>query len=154
MSFSPSPEFIQQCHSIPVDAQPKLFPCHPSPFPPQLQPIHEIFGRSDLGHMGSKRQHLKRALEEFLLEFSPCRCGKCHNNGEPVLVGDSCSCQCRPGYRGPACEQGERPGESPGCSRAGGEAAKGMDLPFQPTKPTPPGTHTSTPPSLLCFVAV
>lgn len=33
MSFSPSPEFIQQCHSIPVDAQLKWFPCHPSPSP-------------------------------------------------------------------------------------------------------------------------
>ncbi|NWR12449.1 CO8A protein, partial [Paradoxornis webbianus] len=82
----------------------------------QLQPIHEILGRSDLpGHVESKRQNLKRALEEFLLEFSPCRCGRCHNNGEPVLVGDTCSCQCRPGYRGPACEQGERPaGETDG----------------------------------------
>ncbi|XP_066048983.1 complement component C8 alpha chain [Chamaea fasciata] len=77
----------------------------------QLQPIHEILGRSDLlGHVETKRQNLKRALEEFLLEFSPCRCGKCHNNGEPILVGDTCSCQCRPGYRGSACEQGERPG--------------------------------------------
>ncbi|NWH87442.1 CO8A protein, partial [Aegithalos caudatus] len=76
----------------------------------QLQPIHEILRRSDLGHMESKQQHLRRALEEFLLEFSPCRCGKCQNNGEPILVGDTCSCQCRPGYRGPACEQAERPG--------------------------------------------
>ncbi|NXR97957.1 CO8A protein, partial [Oxylabes madagascariensis] len=76
----------------------------------QLQPIHEILRRSNLGGMESKRQHLKRALEEFLQEFNPCRCGKCQNNGEPVLVGDSCSCQCRPGYRGPACEQGGRRG--------------------------------------------
>ncbi|NXR50618.1 CO8A protein, partial [Hippolais icterina] len=76
----------------------------------QLQPIHEILRRSGLGHMESKRQHLKRALEEFLLEFSPCRCGMCQNNGEPVLVGDTCSCQCRPGYRGAACEQTERRG--------------------------------------------
>ncbi|XP_058698894.1 complement component C8 alpha chain isoform X1 [Poecile atricapillus] len=76
----------------------------------QLQPIHEILRRSNLGHMETKRQHLKRALDEFLLEFSPCRCGPCQNNGEPVLVGDTCSCHCRPGYRGPACEQTERPG--------------------------------------------
>ncbi|NXI80363.1 CO8A protein, partial [Rhipidura dahli] len=76
----------------------------------QLQPIHEILRRSNLGRMETKRQHLKRALDEFLLEFNPCRCGTCHNNGEPVLVGDTCSCQCRPGYRGPACEQTERRG--------------------------------------------
>ncbi|XP_053841736.1 complement component C8 alpha chain isoform X2 [Vidua macroura] len=76
----------------------------------QLQPIHEILRRSNLGRVESKGQHLKRALDEFLLEFSPCRCGPCLNNGEPVLVGDTCSCQCRPGYRGPACQHTERPG--------------------------------------------
>ncbi|NXA87175.1 CO8A protein, partial [Melanocharis versteri] len=76
----------------------------------QLQPIHEILRRSGLGHMETRRQHLKRALDEFLLEFSPCRCEPCRNNGEPVLVGDTCSCLCRPGYRGPACEHTERPG--------------------------------------------
>ncbi|NXO44032.1 CO8A protein, partial [Locustella ochotensis] len=81
----------------------------------QLQPIHEILRRSNLAHMENKRQHLKRALEEFLLEFSPCRCGKCQNNGEPVLVGDTCHCQCRPGYRGAACElTGRRGGATDG----------------------------------------
>ncbi|NWU28575.1 CO8A protein, partial [Dyaphorophyia castanea] len=76
----------------------------------QLQPIHEILRRSSLSHVETKRQHLKRALDEFLLEFHPCRCGACRNNGEPILVGDTCSCQCRPGYRGPACEHTERRG--------------------------------------------
>ncbi|NXC45827.1 CO8A protein, partial [Penelope pileata] len=71
----------------------------------ELQPIHEILRRSDAGNMETKWQHLKRALDEYLLEFSACRCGQCQNNGEPVLVGDACSCQCRPGYDGPACEQ-------------------------------------------------
>uniref|UniRef100_A0A8C5NIX3 Complement C8 alpha chain n=1 Tax=Junco hyemalis TaxID=40217 RepID=A0A8C5NIX3_JUNHY len=69
----------------------------------QLQPIHEILRRSDLGHMKSKEQHLRRALGEFLQEFSPCHCRPCLNNGEPVLLGDSCSCHCRPGDRGAAC---------------------------------------------------
>ncbi|NXM69922.1 CO8A protein, partial [Serilophus lunatus] len=76
----------------------------------KLQPIHEILRRSNLGDMETKRQNLKRALDEFLSEFSACRCGPCQNNGEPILVGDTCSCQCRPGYRGPACEQTERRG--------------------------------------------
>ncbi|NXH48943.1 CO8A protein, partial [Dicaeum eximium] len=76
----------------------------------QLLPIHEILLRSGLGHLESKGQHLKRALGEFLLEFSPCRCGPCQNNGEPVLLGDTCACHCRPGYRGAACQHSERPG--------------------------------------------
>ncbi|NXA28986.1 CO8A protein, partial [Ibidorhyncha struthersii] len=76
----------------------------------ELQPIHEILRRSNLGDVETKRQNLKRALEDYLLEFNACRCGPCQNNGEPVLVGDTCFCQCRPGYRGPACEQTNRRG--------------------------------------------
>ncbi|NXI49816.1 CO8A protein, partial [Chloroceryle aenea] len=77
----------------------------------ELQPIHEILRRSNsLGNVETKRQNLKRALEDYLLEFNACRCGPCHNNGEPLLVGDTCFCQCRPGYRGPACQQTERKG--------------------------------------------
>ncbi|NXX89417.1 CO8A protein, partial [Centropus bengalensis] len=76
----------------------------------ELQPIHEILRRSNLGDIETKRQNLKRALDDYLLEFNACHCGQCQNNGEPVLVGDACSCQCRPGDRGPACEQTKRRG--------------------------------------------
>nr|XP_026646230.1 complement component C8 alpha chain [Zonotrichia albicollis] len=76
----------------------------------QLQPIHEILRRSNLGHMKSKEQHLRRALGEFLQEFSPCRCRPCLNNGEPMLLGDSCFCHCRSGDRGAACQLTQRPG--------------------------------------------
>ncbi|NWS99849.1 CO8A protein, partial [Mionectes macconnelli] len=74
----------------------------------ELQPIHEILRRSNLGDMETKRQNLKRALDEYLLEFNPCRCGPCQNSGEPILVGDTCSCQCHQGSSGPACERTER----------------------------------------------
>uniref|UniRef100_A0A8D0FH63 Complement C8 alpha chain n=1 Tax=Strix occidentalis caurina TaxID=311401 RepID=A0A8D0FH63_STROC len=76
----------------------------------ELQPIHEILRRSNLGNMETKQQNLKRALDDYLLEFNACRCGPCQNNGEPILVGDTCFCQCRPGYGGPACEQAQRRG--------------------------------------------
>ncbi|CAN0270685.1 unnamed protein product [Bubo scandiacus] len=76
----------------------------------ELQPIHEILRRSNLGNMETKQQNLKRALDDYLLEFNACRCGLCQNNGEPILVGDTCFCQCRPGYGGPACEQTQRRG--------------------------------------------
>ncbi|NXH09600.1 CO8A protein, partial [Bucco capensis] len=71
----------------------------------ELQPIHEILRRSNLGNMETKRQNLKRALDDYLLEFNTCRCRPCQNNGEAILVGDTCFCQCRSGDRGPACEQ-------------------------------------------------
>ncbi|NXV49116.1 CO8A protein, partial [Uria aalge] len=76
----------------------------------ELQPIHEILRRSNLGDMETKRQNLKRALDDYLSEFNACRCGPCRNNGKPILVGDTCFCQCRPGDGGPACEQTKRQG--------------------------------------------
>ncbi|KFP57431.1 Complement component C8 alpha chain, partial [Cathartes aura] len=85
----------------------------------ELQPIHEILRRSNLGDMETKRQNLKRALDDYLLEFNACRCRPCQNNGEPVLVGDTCFCQCRPGYGGPACEQTKRRGKTPAQMGAG-----------------------------------
>ncbi|KFP76466.1 Complement component C8 alpha chain, partial [Acanthisitta chloris] len=84
---------------------------NPSVIDFELQPIHEILRRTNHGDMENKRQNLKRALDEYLLEFNPCRCGSCHNNGEPVLVGDTCQCQCRPGYQGPSCNQSSRQGD-------------------------------------------
>ncbi|KAK1203046.1 CO8A protein, partial [Pygoscelis papua] len=78
----------------------------------ELQPIHEILRRSNLGNMETKWQNLKRALDDYLLEFNACRCRPCQNNGEPILVGDTCFCQCRPGYGGPACEQTEHRGKT------------------------------------------
>nr|XP_056701321.1 complement component C8 alpha chain [Euleptes europaea] len=76
----------------------------------EMQPIHEMLRRSSLAHMETKRQNLKRALEEYLTEFNVCRCGPCQNNGEPVLVGSSCVCVCQPGSQGAACEDTRRAG--------------------------------------------
>ncbi|XP_009900493.2 complement component C8 alpha chain [Dryobates pubescens] len=76
----------------------------------ELQPIHEIILRSNLGSAEAKRQNLKQALEDYLLEFDSCRCRPCQNKGEPRLVGNTCFCQCQPGHRGPACQQTERRG--------------------------------------------
>ncbi|XP_025960664.2 complement component C8 alpha chain [Dromaius novaehollandiae] len=76
----------------------------------ELQPIHEMIRRSNLANMETKRQNLRRALEDYLAEFNACRCGPCHNNGEPILAGDTCVCQCQLGYSGPACDQSKRQG--------------------------------------------
>ncbi|XP_009867942.1 PREDICTED: complement component C8 alpha chain isoform X2 [Apaloderma vittatum] len=77
----------------------------------ELQPIHEILRRSNLSNVETKRQNLKRALDDYLLEFNACHCRPCQNNGEPILVGDTCFCQCQPGYGGAACEQTNRRGD-------------------------------------------
>ncbi|NXX86518.1 CO8A protein, partial [Urocolius indicus] len=76
----------------------------------ELQPIHELLRRSNLRDMETKRQHLRQALDDYLLEFNACRCRPCQNNGEPVLVGDTCFCQCQPGDEGAACQHTKRRG--------------------------------------------
>ncbi|XP_062994457.1 complement component C8 alpha chain [Elgaria multicarinata webbii] len=76
----------------------------------ELQPVHELLRRTSLAHIEPKRQNLKRALDEYLMEFNACRCGPCQNNGEPMLMGGTCVCECSVGSQGPACENTRRTG--------------------------------------------
>ncbi|XP_004679102.1 PREDICTED: complement component C8 alpha chain [Condylura cristata] len=76
----------------------------------EVQPIHEILRRTSLGPLEAKRRNLRQALDQYLMEFNACRCGPCFNNGEPILEGTSCRCQCPLGRRGQACERMEQPG--------------------------------------------
>nr|XP_001114403.2 complement component C8 alpha chain [Macaca mulatta]XP_005543304.1 PREDICTED: complement component C8 alpha chain [Macaca fascicularis] len=71
----------------------------------EMQPIHEVLRHTSLGPLEAKRQNLRHALDQYLMEFNACRCGPCFNNGVPILEGTSCRCQCRLGRLGPACEQ-------------------------------------------------
>ncbi|XP_060481434.1 complement component C8 alpha chain [Panthera onca] len=76
----------------------------------EMQPIHEVLRHTNLGPLEAKRQNLRRALDQYLMEFNACRCGPCFNNGEPILKGTSCECQCPLGRQGLACEQMEQKG--------------------------------------------
>uniref|UniRef100_A0A672KBF6 Complement C8 alpha chain n=1 Tax=Sinocyclocheilus grahami TaxID=75366 RepID=A0A672KBF6_SINGR len=58
--------------------------------------------------------HLKMAWEEYMQNFNPCHCASCKNNGVPVLSRTDCSCICKNGYRGDACEETERKGPTHG----------------------------------------
>lgn len=72
---------------------------------PQLQPIHEILRHTNLGSLEAQRQNLRRALDQYLMEFNACRCGPCFNKGVPILEGTSCKCECPTGHDGFACEK-------------------------------------------------
>ncbi|ETE67555.1 Complement component C8 alpha chain, partial [Ophiophagus hannah] len=74
----------------------------------ELQPIYELLSRTSLGNMETKRTNLKRALYQYLMEFNTCRCGPCKNNGEPILLGATCVCECKQGYLGPDCGETEK----------------------------------------------
>ncbi|GAB1288689.1 Complement component C8 alpha chain [Apodemus speciosus] len=71
----------------------------------EMQPIYQLLRHTNLGPLETKRQNLRRALDQYLMEFNACRCGPCFTNGEPILEGTSCRCQCRVGWQGPACER-------------------------------------------------
>lgn len=71
----------------------------------EMQPIYQLLRHTNLGPLETKRQNLRRALDQYLMEFNACRCGPCFNNGEPILDGTNCRCQCSMGRQGLACER-------------------------------------------------
>ncbi|KAG8598990.1 hypothetical protein GDO81_002827, partial [Engystomops pustulosus] len=70
----------------------------------KLAPLYELV--KEVPCYSVKRLYLKRAIEEYLREDSPCRCRPCQNKGLPVVEGTKCVCHCKPYTRGSACEQG------------------------------------------------
>uniref|UniRef100_A0A3B3Z940 MACPF domain-containing protein n=1 Tax=Periophthalmus magnuspinnatus TaxID=409849 RepID=A0A3B3Z940_9GOBI len=82
---------------------------------PKLRPLYELV--KEVPCSGLKKLYLRRALEHFLSEQDPCHCRPCHNNGAPLVTGTQCTCVCRPGTSGPACEGGSVIGEQPGKTR-------------------------------------
>ncbi|KAI1888366.1 hypothetical protein AGOR_G00184290 [Albula goreensis] len=78
-------------------------------------PIYELVRFSTVAEpLKEKVAHLQRAYREYLQEFNSCRCAPCMNNGQVVLSGTSCSCLCKMGYQGVACEETEREGPTHG----------------------------------------
>lgn len=70
----------------------------------KLRPLSELV--KEVQCAGVKKLHLRRATEQYLSESDACHCRPCSNNGMAVLRGDVCSCICKPGTSGLACEQG------------------------------------------------
>lgn len=78
----------------------------------QTMPIYELVRLSTAAdHVGERLANLRTAWDEYLLEFNSCQCAPCKHNGIPVLMGTSCQCICKSGYRGAACEDTLRQGE-------------------------------------------
>lgn len=53
----------------------------------------------------TKRNNLRRALQEYAAKFDPCQCAPCPNNGRPMLSGTECLCVCQSGTYGENCER-------------------------------------------------
>nr|XP_020474046.1 complement component C8 alpha chain [Monopterus albus] len=72
----------------------------------ETMPIYELVRLSTAAdHVGARLANMQRAWDEYLQQFDSCRCSSCRHNGIPVLTGTSCSCICKAGYRGEACEE-------------------------------------------------
>uniref|UniRef100_A0A3Q2PID3 Complement C8 alpha chain n=1 Tax=Fundulus heteroclitus TaxID=8078 RepID=A0A3Q2PID3_FUNHE len=72
----------------------------------EILPISEAVRSSTAaGHVGARIDNLERATDEYLQQFDPCQCAPCRHNGIPVFSGTTCSCVCKSGFRGMACEE-------------------------------------------------
>ncbi|KAM3866056.1 complement component C8 alpha chain [Diretmus argenteus] len=75
----------------------------------ETMPIYELVHLSTAAdHVGERLSNLRRAWDEYLLQFNSCRCAPCKHNGIPALIGTSCRCLCKTGYYGLACEETKR----------------------------------------------
>ncbi|XP_060703159.1 complement component C7-like [Hemiscyllium ocellatum] len=70
----------------------------------KLGPLHELV--KGVPCAGVKRHYLQRAIQQYIDELHPCQCRPCLNNGQPVVVGSTCQCFCKPYTFGLACEKG------------------------------------------------
>ncbi|XP_066516728.1 complement component C9 [Hoplias malabaricus] len=51
-----------------------------------------------------RRENLMRALNEYIAEYSVCKCQPCHNGGTVALIDGECVCLCPLQYEGIACQ--------------------------------------------------
>uniref|UniRef100_A0A8C4VCX6 Complement component C8 beta chain n=1 Tax=Falco tinnunculus TaxID=100819 RepID=A0A8C4VCX6_FALTI len=119
----------------------------------KAEPLYQLVTPADFANAITIKENLRRALEEFQLETSSCRCAPCHGNGIPFLQGTECECLCPLGYSGTACQGSGRAGKRfprPGAGPAVVRSARGwrrMDGQQCPVLavPTLPGTRGQGP---------
>uniref|UniRef100_A0A672KD76 Complement component C9 n=1 Tax=Sinocyclocheilus grahami TaxID=75366 RepID=A0A672KD76_SINGR len=51
-----------------------------------------------------RRENLRRALDDYVAEYSVCKCQPCQNGGSVIQVDGECKCMCLPGTEGVACQ--------------------------------------------------
>lgn len=72
--------------------------------------LFELVTSRDFVNANNLKKNMRKALEEYLIETSSCRCSPCRNNGVAVLKGKRCDCVCPIGYSGRGCEITQRKG--------------------------------------------
>ncbi|XP_050163435.1 complement component C8 beta chain isoform X1 [Myiozetetes cayanensis] len=74
----------------------------------KAEPLYQLVTPNDFASAITIKENLQRALDEFQMETSSCRCAPCQGNGTPFLRGTECECLCPLGYSGVACEISKR----------------------------------------------
>ncbi|KAG8599013.1 hypothetical protein GDO81_002840 [Engystomops pustulosus] len=70
----------------------------------KLSPIYTLVP-VDLKDAYKKTKNLERALEDYMDEYSVCKCQPCQNGGTVVVIDGECACKCTKFYKGLACEE-------------------------------------------------
>ncbi|XP_063819960.1 complement component C9-like [Pseudophryne corroboree] len=69
----------------------------------KLQPIYSLVP-VDLHNAYNKTKFLERAIEDFIEEYSVCKCQPCQNGGTVVHIDGECVCTCPLQFTGLACQ--------------------------------------------------
>ncbi|KAA0717127.1 Complement component C9 [Triplophysa tibetana] len=56
----------------------------------------------------SKRDNLRKALDDYVAEYSLCKCQPCQNGGTVMQIDGECKCLCPLGTEGVACQMIDR----------------------------------------------
>ncbi|KAM4722948.1 complement component C8 beta chain [Rhinophrynus dorsalis] len=74
----------------------------------KASPLYELVTVADFSAASTLKENMKRALEEYQMETSSCRCAPCRNNGIAIFKESRCDCVCPLGFSGTACETTKR----------------------------------------------
>ncbi|OCU02581.1 hypothetical protein XELAEV_18008343mg [Xenopus laevis] len=69
----------------------------------QPSPIYSLIP-TDIKGAQTKARNLERAIEEYIDEYSVCKCQPCQNGGKAMVIDGECICNCPLHYEGVACQ--------------------------------------------------
>ncbi|KAL7989073.1 hypothetical protein Chor_007992 [Crotalus horridus] len=78
-------------------------PQAPTVISQELSPISELIPLN-IPDSRLKKENLNRAAEDYVAEYSVCKCRPCLHGGTAMLIEGKCECACTPFYKGEACE--------------------------------------------------
>ncbi|XP_048876968.1 complement component C9 [Brienomyrus brachyistius] len=69
----------------------------------QVEPILSLIP-VNMPHAETKKSNIERATEDYIAEYSVCKCQPCQNGGTVAMIDGQCLCLCTPQFEGLACQ--------------------------------------------------